>query len=330
MDEKKPAAFNPNSGRENREFRFRLKAQSCAAGAPDRTGPLLDAAMAARLAGGMNHKAVVSAIGAAMLCLPVLLARPALPAEPLSIHWTNNLLTVSGPHLPGGKLDIWYLEAFCRRGSTGRDWRQTTLPHKTELLFADPAGHELRFRTRVEPNVEVLHQIQARADELDFRFSFANNGDAAVDLEWFQPACIRVERFTGCVQSNYTARSFIFTGRGLTRLDQCRRTEKALYRGGQVYVPDGIDLADVNPRPICLDRPVNGLIGCFSADDRWLLATASDRTQEVFEGVYVCLHSDPRVGGLKAKETKTVRSKLYIMPNETKKLLERYQRDFGK
>jgi hypothetical protein len=292
---------------------------------------LLDAEMAARLAGPMNTKAVRSAVGIVMLgCLAFLLVRPARAAEPLAISWTNNLLTVSGPHLPGTKLDIWYLEAFCRRGSTDRDWRQTTLPHKTELIFAGPAGRELRFRTRVEPNVEVLHQIQAGSDELDIRFSFKNNGEAAVDLEWFQPACIRVERFTGCVQSNYTARSFIFAGRGLTRLDQCRRTEEARYRGGQVYVPHGIDLADVNPRPICLDRPVNGLIGCFSADDQWLFATASDQTQEVFEGVYVCLHSDPRVGGLKAKETKTIRSKIYLMKNDPKELLARYQRDFGK
>src|SRR5439155_16285692 len=29
----------------------------------------------------------------------------------LSLAWTNNLLTISSSTLPGGKLDIWYLEA---------------------------------------------------------------------------------------------------------------------------------------------------------------------------------------------------------------------------
>ena len=38
-------------------------------------------------------------------------------------------------------------------------------------------------------------------------------------------------------------------------------SEEARYRGGQVYVPEGIDRADVNPRPLSPDVPVNGLIG---------------------------------------------------------------------
>jgi hypothetical protein len=97
---------------------------------------------------------------------------------------------------------------------------------------------------------------------------------------------------------------------------------------GQVYVPSGIDLADANPRPICRDQPTNGLIGCFSADGKYLLATASDKTHELFEGVYVCLHSDPRVGGLKAGEIKTVRAKVYFLSNDTNALLKRYARDF--
>jgi len=263
----------------------------------------------------------------ALLCLAsvLILARPA--AAQLTVSWTNNLLTVAGPTLPGKTLDVWYLEAFCRRGSTRRDWRQTTLPHKTELLAATPT--HLSFRTRVQPNVEMLHEVRAGTDEIDITFDLQNHGPEPVDLEWFQPACIRVERFTGCVQSNYTERSFIFTAKGLTPLARTRRTEEALYRGGQVYVPAGINLDDVNPRPICRDQPVNGLIGCFSADNRYLLATASDRTQEVFEGVYVCLHSDPRVGGLAPGETRHVRSKIYILKNDTNELLRRYARDFG-
>jgi hypothetical protein len=59
-----------------------------------------------------------------------------------------------------------------------------------------------------------------------------------------------------------------------------------------------------------------------------LLATASDRTHELFEGVYVCLHSDPHVGGLSPGETKTVRAKIYLLPNDVESLLKRYRKDF--
>jgi hypothetical protein len=175
-----------------------------------------------------------------------------VPAQ-LALSWTNNLLTIAGPNLPGEKLEVWYLEAFCHRGSTKRDWRETTLPHKTELLSSD--GKILKFRTRVQPDVEMLHEVKAGADEISFEFNFTNHGTNFVDIDWFQPACIRVERFTGRQQSNYTERAFIFTSKGLTRLAETQRTEDALYRGGQVYVPAGINLADVNrARSVAIDR----------------------------------------------------------------------------
>jgi hypothetical protein len=218
------------------------------------------------------------------------------------------------------------LEAFCRKGSTEREWGKTVLPHKTQLTAAD-AKH-LRFRTTIVPDAVMLHEIRAGSDEIDFQFTLKNEGLQPLDLEWFQPACIRVDRFTAFGQSNYISRSFIFTGKGLTTLDKTRRREEALYRGGQVYVPKGINLADVNPRPVCQDQPTNGLIGCFSADNGQLLATASSSTQELFEGVYVCLHSDPRVGGLAPGETKIIRAKIYLLKNDPQELLRRYQRDF--
>jgi len=248
-------------------------------------------------------------------------------ANGLHIAWTNNLLAVSGPDLPGGKVDIWYLEAFCRSGSTKRDWRQTVIPHKTELVSADKAGRRIQLRTMVEPNVEVRHDIRARRDEVEFRLSMKNKGDRFADVQWLQP-CMRVGAFTGLKQDDYHRRCFIFTSQGLTSLDKTRRTEEAIYRGGQVYVPSGINLDDVNPRPISPDLPVNGLIGCFSADNKYLVAMAWDRTQELFQGVIVCIHNDPRVGGLKPGETKKLRGKVYFMKNDPLALLKRYQRDF--
>ena len=247
----------------------------------------------------------------------------------LTVSWTNNMLAISGPNLPGGKVDTLYLEAFCRSGSTHRDWHQTTIPHRTELISAEKNGRRLRLRTLVEPNVEVLHDIRAGRDDVDFLLTVKNKGDRFADVQWFQP-CLRVDRFTARNQSNYIDKSFIFTDRGLTTLDKTHRTEEAIYHGGQVYVPKGINLDDVNPRPISPDQPVNDLIGCFSADDRHLLAMAWDKTQELFQGVIVCLHNDPRVGGLQPGETKKLHGKVYFMRNDADALLRRYQRDFRK
>jgi len=253
-------------------------------------------------------------------------ASSAPAAEALSLNWTNNLLTISGPNLFGEKVEVWYLEAFCHRDSTRRDWGKTTLPHKTHLISAEP--HHLSLLTTIAPGVEMRHEISSSADEVEFEFEIKNRGGHPVDLEWFEPACIRVDRFTGLNQSNYISRSFIYTSQGLTTMDHTRRREEALYRGGQVYVPKGVNLDDVNPRPISPDQPVNGLIGCFSADGKQLLATASDSTHELFQGVYVCLHSDPHVGGLAAGETKKVKAKIYFLKNDPVELLKRYQTDF--
>ena len=244
----------------------------------------------------------------------------------LTLNWTNNRLTIFGPTLPGGKLEVLYLEAFCHKGSTDRDWSKTVLRHKTQLVAAEPK--HLRFRTTIEPNAVMVHEVRAGSNTIDFQFILKNESTQPLDLEWFQPACIRVDRFTGLDQSNYISRSFIFTQRGLTTLDKTQRRQEALYRGGQVYVPEGISLSNVNPRPICQDQPVNGLIGCFSADGKQLLATASSSTHELFEGVFVCLHSDPHVGGLAPGETKEIRAKIYMMKNDPQELLLRYRQDF--
>ena len=113
-------------------------------------------------------------------------------------------------------------------------------------------------------------------------------------------------------------------------MHQTHRATKARYTPGQVYVPAGIELDDVNPRPISKTQPVNGLVGCFSADEKMILATAWDHTQELFQGVIICLHSDPRIGGLEAGQTKRLHGKIYLVPNDVNALLERYHRDFGR
>jgi hypothetical protein len=146
----------------------------------------------------------------------------------------------------------------------------------------------------VQPSVEVLQELRVVKDGVEINVELKNSGGEPVDLEWFEP-CIHVDRFTARNQTNYIERCFIFTERGLSRLDQLPRNEEALYRGGQVYVPKGINHDDVNPRPQSEVAPSNGLIGCVSADERWLLAMAWEPYQELFQGVIVCIHSDPHV-----------------------------------
>src|ERR1043166_498049 len=69
-------------------------------------------------------------------------------AENFAISWTNNILKVTGNDLPGGTLEILYLEAFCRSNSTHRNWNETKISHRTTLLESSPS--QLRFRTRSE------------------------------------------------------------------------------------------------------------------------------------------------------------------------------------
>lgn len=248
-------------------------------------------------------------------------------AADLRVTWDQDRLAIGGPGIPGGRVEVQYLEAYCRSGSTNRKWPETVIPHRTEKLVEDPDGRWVRLRCRVEGGVEVTHDIRAGAGEVDFRVEAVNRGRAHVDAVWVQP-CIRVGGFTGATQETYVPRCFIFTEGRRAFLDRTRRTEEAIYHGGQVYVPAGVDRRDVNPRPLSPDVPSNGIIGCVSADGTRLLATAWEPFQELFQGVIVCIHSDFRFGGLRPGETKRARGKIYIMENDVERLLERYRRDF--
>jgi hypothetical protein len=250
-------------------------------------------------------------------------------SDSLRLEWKDNLLTVHGESIPGGTIEIWYLEAFCRKGSTRRKWEQTVIPHQTRLVRQSKDHTRLQLESVVEPGVRVNHQIKASKDEVSFLLTIRNTTPQAVDIDWAQP-CLRVGPFTGLSQNDYIKACFIVTEQGPVRLDQTRRTEGALYRGGQVYVPKGIDRNDVNPRPISPDVPVHDLIGCVSADGTRILAMAWDHTQELFQGVITCIHADFRIGGLAPRETKKVRGKLYLLPNNFTTLLTRYKNDFEK
>ena len=126
------------------------------------------------------------------------------------------------------------------------------------------------------------------------------------------------------------SRCFIFLDGRLARLPTRDWATKAYYVPGQVWVAPGVDRDDVNPRPLNPHTPSNGLIGCFSADDKMIMATAWEPYQELFQGVITCLHSDFRLGNIQPGETKKIRGKIYFVPNDVSALLERYAKDFPK
>jgi hypothetical protein len=267
----------------------------------------------------------------ALLLASPAIARAAEPATGLVLSWEKNMLAIRGPALPGGELKVWYLEAFCRPGSTDRDWKETVIPHKTALVAADREGRRLTLKSTLADGVIVDHEIRAGEDDVTFHLTATNPTDRASEAAWAQP-CIRVDRFTGVParrdSEEYLPRSFIFVDGRLARMPTQPWATQARYVPGQVWCPANIDRNDVNPRPLSTLVPSNGLIGCFSADDRMIMATAWQPYQELFQGVIVCLHSDFRIGGLRPGETKTIRGKIYLVKNDVDALVKRYEKDF--
>lgn len=266
-------------------------------------------------------------IAAALLCAAALRALHAGELDAgLSIAWAKNILTVRGAKLPGD-VRVLYLEAYCRPGSTDREWKETVIGHKTELLEASPDGKKLKLRCDVKDGIVVDHLITAGDDEIDFRLTAHNPTATESNAQWVQP-CVQLDKFTGCTQQTYLNKCFIFVDGKLARLPVEPWAAKARYVPGQVWCPKHVDRNDVNPRPLSSIVPSNGLIGVFSGDEKLILATAWEPYQELFQGVICCAHSDFRIGGLKPGETKTIRGKIYIVPADEKALLKRYEKDF--
>jgi hypothetical protein len=253
--------------------------------------------------------------------------------KPLAISWEKNFLTIRGD-FPGDEIKIMYLEAYCRPGSTDREWGQTVIPHKAELLLTTENDGAIRLKDTLADGVTVRHVITPGKDEVDFQVTATNPTEKESLAHWAQP-CIRVDKFTGAGNSDarvlvpaYARKCFIFLDGKLTRLPTDPWADKARYTPGQVYCPKDVDRNDVNPRPLSKLVPSSGLCGCFSADEKQIMAVAWDPHQEIFQGVIACIHSDFRLGELKPGETKKIHGKLYIVPADVAKLVERYEKDF--
>lgn len=245
----------------------------------------------------------------------------------LTLSWDKNFLTIRGDKLPGREMQVMYLEAYCRPGSTDRDWGKTVIGHTTELLSKSADGKSLKLKCTLKDGVTVIHEIRAGDDEIDFRLTAHNPTDTASEAHWAQP-CIRVDKFTGADKEKYISKCFIFLDGELTRMPTPIWATKARYIPGQVWAPKHVNRDDVNPRPLSEQVPSSGLIGCYSADDQMIFATAFEPYQELFQGVAHCVHSDFRLGGLEPGETKLVRGKIYFVPNDVPALVKRYAEDF--
>ena len=244
-------------------------------------------------------------------CMNVWPARAGQPRElGLAVHWQDGLLTVTG-EFPGRQVEILYLEAYCRPGSTDRDWGETVIRHETDIVSSSPDGKALRLRDRLRDGVVVDHRIAASGDEIEFHLVAHNPTARASAADWAQP-CVRVASFTGCepdsgrtLVPDYARKSFVFLDGRLTRLPTEPWAIEARYTPGQVYRLAGVPREDVNPRPLSTLTPSASLFG-----------------------VRMCILSDFRIGVLVPDERKTIEGRLYFLPAEPEGLLARYREDF--
>jgi hypothetical protein len=260
---------------------------------------------------------------------------PVSAGEPsLTLERTDHWLIIHGTNISGRSLRINYLEAYCRAGSTNADWgKHTVIQHRSEVVSRSQDGKVLRLKDTLADGVVVQHVITAKDDEIDFRLQVSNPTEKPSEAHWAQP-CVRLASFTGFAKDaggnldDYLPKCFVFLNGQLARMPTMNWAKEARYTPGQVWRPLHVSADDVNPRPVSNQVTSNGLIGCFSADEKMVFAMAAEPYQELFQGVARCLHSDFRIGGLKPGEKKFIRSKIYLVKNDIPTLLKRYQEDF--
>ena len=262
------------------------------------------------------------------------LTTTALAQNTLTLAREKNWLIIRGAHLPGKEIRINYLEAYCRAGSTDADWRlHTVVGHQSELVSASADGKQIKLHCTVNDGLSVDHVITAGDDVVTFAITVKNPTDHLNEAQWAQP-CIRLGEFAGaettdpkCVDIRLS-NSFVFLDGKLAKMPTQPWATEARYVPGQVWCPRNVPRTDVNPRPLSMLVPSNGLIGSFSIDGKWIFATAFEPYQELFEGVARCLHSDFRIGEVKPGETRHIRGKVYLMPADVDALMKRYVKDF--
>ena len=119
----------------------------------------------------MNGLNKPSILAAALFFLGLSLAgtgKSGQKASLITLAWQDNFLTIHHPSIPGGKIETWYLEAYCRPESTNRVWNKTLIGHKTKLIDISDDKTQLRLRCTLEDGVTVDHVIRAIANGVSF------------------------------------------------------------------------------------------------------------------------------------------------------------------
>ncbi len=165
------------------------------------------------------------------------------PVATLTLRWQDRFLEVLGPQIPGGSIRTHYLEAYCRPGSTDRDWSETVIRHQSKLVSAAADGKRIEIEDRLEDGVVVKHVLEASDDEVDFLVTATNPTDKESQAHWAQP-CMRVDKFVGVdpkdareVFPPYIRNCFLMIDGKLTRLPTEPWATEARYVPGQVYAP---------------------------------------------------------------------------------------------
>ena len=253
----------------------------------------------------------------------------------LTLDREGQWLIIHGDKIPGSEIRVNYLEAYCRAGSTDADWtKHTVIPHTNELVSLSADKKMVQLRDTLADGLVVEHTITAGKDEIDFRLVARNPTPHRSEAHWAQP-CVRLGAFTGFSNrldqgdlNDYLPKCFIFLDKQLARMPTQDWATQARYVPGQVWCPRDVPRTDVNPRPLSKLIPSNGLIGCFSGDEKFIFATAFEPYQELFQGVARCVHADFRLGGIEPGGTRQIRGKMYVVPSDLSLLLQRYQQAF--
>ncbi len=257
------------------------------------------------------------------------------PESPrIRIAWANGMLRIDDPRLPGRPITIHYLEAYCRAGSTDRMWEETVVRHRSDLLWAADDGTALRLRDTVDDGLVVEHAITAGTDEVRFEIVAKNPTRERSVVHWAQP-CVRLAESlqipasavsTGKCETYLPSSFLMIDGQFLTLPTQPWAT-KARYTPGQVYPMPGVAAEDVNPRPLSTLTPSHPLIGCRTPDG-YTIGIAWSPCQELFQGIFVCLHADFRLGGVQPGEELRIRGRLWILKDGPEALRARFAEAF--
>ena len=117
-------------------------------------------------------------------CMAAERADPVPPIAGLTIHWKDRFLSVTGATIPGDSIEIHYLEAYCRAGSSNREWGQTIIRHKSRWISASNDNTRLQIEDLLEDGVTVKHLIQAGDDDVTFTVTVANPTDQRSQAHW--------------------------------------------------------------------------------------------------------------------------------------------------